>query len=140
MKFLIFVAIAFFGAQSFAAKSYNLNDYRTFTRGGAVKVTVANSSKLELNSYGQNCAYAALASVIAMSFQIAEEKGVDYPEIIEISNVRVSSPTNWIYQLQLTSGKSIFTTTLTTNGSRCSASESTVSTKVNNLGSLHLVK
>lgn len=140
MKCFLFICVALLGTQSFAAKSYDLNHYRAFTKGGAVKVTVANSSKMELNYYGQNCAYAALASLIAKSFQIAEDKGVDYPEIIEVSNVRVSSPTNWVYQLQLTSGKFIFTTTLATNGSKCSASEASVSSKTTNLGSLHVIK
>lgn len=141
MKFcLLFFSIALVSTQSFAAKTYSLNDYRNYTKDGAVKVTVPSSSRTELNYYGKNCGFAALASVIAKSFSIAEENGVDYPEIIEINNVRVSSPTNWIYQLQLTSGKYIFTTTLTTNLSQCSASEATVSPRVTNLGSLRVVR
>ncbi len=126
-------------APAFAAKFYNEYDYRNFTKGGAVKVTVERSSKMDLNRYGQSCGYAALASVVAKSFELAEQKGVDYPEIIEISFVRVVSPTPWIYQLHLTSGKNIFATTLNSQGSICNASESTVSTKVSNLCSLRRV-
>ncbi len=126
MKSSILALVFISGVVHAAPTKFTEADYKNYTRDNAVTISVNTTAAKSLNSLGASCAKAALASVISKSFLLAEENGVDYPEIIEVTNVKVIQPTPWVNGFNIQSGTTAFTVYVYPNSIPCLADQSSV--------------
>lgn len=113
---------------SFAfAAQYTESDFKKLTANGAVTVNVSKSAKRDLNYFGSKCAKSALASLISKSFEVAENDGVDYPEIIDVKSANAVRPNEFVNLLHIVSSDLVFSIRIFWSVNSCYADEASIS-------------
>jgi len=131
--FGLFVALTSLAAQP---KAFTEAHYKHFKKNTGVELNISKNAAPVLNTYGASCAKAALASLTYSTFNLAEERGVDYPETIFVKNVKFVESMPGQTGFQLYSDKKIFSISMNPQAIPCIAYEATVSPEKINLKDL----
>jgi hypothetical protein len=113
MKFIIMTVLALSSmvAQAAPAQKFSKKDYANFVKDDALTFSFSASGTRAFNTLrlkDNDCDKAILASIATASFRRAEEDGVDYPEIIDITNANSVRPMPGIEIVKVNAGEASF--------------------------------